>query len=159
MKNFTVLALSALLSLFHPKALYASSSLPMGLAERVGDAKAIFRGTVLENASYRDPADGGIYTRTLLRVDESLKGTFPQNIKLVHRGGVFDGEAEINGFAPRFNVNEERLVFLEARQDGTLFAYRGRSERDPAASAGEGKCLFPIRGGDAGGGSPYRIRC
>lgn len=125
MSRFPAFILFNLISLVFSSSLFASSSLPLSLEEGIAGAKAIFRGTVLEKISYRNPADGAIYTRTILRVDEALKGSFPQNIQLIHRGGVVDGEAEIDGFAPRFQLDEERLVFLAAREDGTLFAYDG----------------------------------
>ena len=125
MSRFPAFILFNLIALVFSSSLFASSSLPLSLEERIAGAKAIFRGTVLEKISYRNPADGAIYTRTILRVDEALKGSFPQNIQLIHRGGVVDGEAEMDGFAPRFQLGEERLVFLDAREDGTLFAYDG----------------------------------
>src|ERR1044071_1357074 len=70
-------------------------------------------------------ADGGIYTRTLLRVDEAIKGTFPAVVALVHRGGVVDGAGEADGFAPQFRIGDERLLFLSRRADRTLFAMEG----------------------------------
>ena len=123
-KSFSFILIN-LIALFFSASLFASSSLPLSLDERIVRAKAIFRGTVLEKISFRNPADNGIYTRTILRVDEALKGRFPQNIQLIHRGGVVDGEGEIDSFAPKFQVEEVRLVFLDARNDGTLFAYDG----------------------------------
>ena len=86
---------------------------------------AIFRGTVLSTQSYVDPADGQIYTRTVLRVDEVFKGTLPPLVKLVHRGGTVGDRGEMDGFAPQFKVGEERLLLVSRRADGTLYATRG----------------------------------
>ncbi len=124
--RFLFFLLANLVALFSSTLLFASSTLPLNWGERIDLAQAIFRGTVLEKTSFRNPADHGIYTKTIFRVDEGLKGIFPKNIQLIHRGGVVDSEGEMDGLSPQFKVGEERLVFLDARGDGTLMAYDGR---------------------------------
>jgi hypothetical protein len=98
---------------------------------------AIFRGTVLSTQSYEDAADGQIYTRTVLGVDEVFKGTLPPLVKMVHRGGTVGDKGEMDGFAPQFKVGEERLVLVSGRADGTLYATRGGASalRLPAQSS------------------------
>ena len=103
----------------------ASSFLPATTERQIQISAAIFRGTVLSTVSYEDPADGQIYTRTVLRVDEVFKGTLPPLVKLVHRGGTVGDKGEIDGFAPQFKVGEERLVLVSRRADGALYATRG----------------------------------
>ena len=90
-----------------------------------------------EHPSYEDPADGQIYTRTVLGVDEVFKGTLPPLVKLVHRGGTVGDKGEMDGFAPQFKVGEERLVLVSRRADGTLYATRGGASalRLPAESS------------------------
>jgi hypothetical protein len=103
----------------------SSSLLPISTARHIEVSAAVFRGTVVDMQSYEDPADSGIYTRTMVRVDEVFKGTLPPLVKLVHRGGSVGDRGEMDGFAPRFTVGEERLLFVSRRADGTLYATRG----------------------------------
>jgi hypothetical protein len=103
----------------------ASSFLPATTERQIQMSAAIFRGTLLSTVSYEDPADGQIYTRTVLRVDEVFKGTLPPLVKLVHRGGTVGDKGDIDGFAPQFKVGEERLVLVSRRADGALYATRG----------------------------------
>lgn len=105
----------------------ASISLPASLEENSAAATAIFHGTVLKNQSYRNPADGVIYTRTTLRVDETFKGRCPGVITVVHRGGAVEGVGLLDDSAPRFQVGEERLLFVSRRADRTLFAAQGEN--------------------------------
>lgn len=103
-----------------------SSSVLHRSPERLAElADAICAGTVIEARSFRHAGDRGIYTETLVRVEQALKGRFPAVIRLVHRGGVLENEGELDGFAPRFRSGEERLLFLSRRADGTLYATQG----------------------------------
>ncbi|MFM8471031.1 MAG: hypothetical protein ACKODH_13890, partial [Limisphaerales bacterium] len=54
--------------------------------------------------SFRSEADAGIYTRTWLRVNEALKGTFPTTITVVHRGGRVGEVGEVASDAPTLRV-------------------------------------------------------
>lgn len=92
--------------------------------ERVQSAAAICHATVLGTESFRG-ADGGICTRTWLRVNEVFKGRFPANITVVHRGGQVGEEGEVSSEAPKLNVGDERLFLLGQRADGTLFVDNG----------------------------------
>jgi hypothetical protein len=138
--SWTAISLLFLFSSFtNILASLAGLSAPM---EQFALSDAVFRGTVLENTSYRDAADGLIYTRTLLRVDEPLKGHLPPVIRLVHRGGTLEDVGQTDGLTPQFRVAEERLVYAKRRRDGTLFATLG----NPSAvrlwrSAGSGAFL------------------
>ena len=108
-----------------PAGARASSVLPMSLDDHLQQAGAVFRGTVLEVKSFKNPADGMICTRTLLRVDEAFKGKHPTVIKLVHRGGEVDGIGMMDDLSPRFKAGEECVLFVSRRSDGTLFADQG----------------------------------
>lgn len=103
--------------------------------ERVQNAAAICHATVLGAESFRG-ADGGIYTRTWLRVNEAFKGKFPATITVVHRGGKVGGEGEVSSDAPKLNAGDERLFLLGQRADGTLFVDNGSSGAPPLARAG-----------------------
>ena len=104
---------------------HASSVLPALLDDHATSAAAIFQGTVLKVQSYRNAADGLIYTRTTLRVDEAFKGRCPAVITVVHRGGAVDGVGMTDDAAPQFRAGEERLLFVSRRADRTLFAAQG----------------------------------
>ena len=103
----------------------ASSVLPTSLEDHAAAATAIFQGTVLKMQSFRNPADGFIYTRTTLRVDEAFKGRCPAVVTVVHRGGAVDGVGMTDDAAPQFQAGEERLLFVSRRADRTLFATQG----------------------------------
>jgi Matrixin len=96
-------------------------------AQKIGSSDAAFRGVVIGIHSYRNPADGQIYTRTALRVEEVFKGRVPSVVQLVHRGGVVGNRGEVNDFSPQFSPGEECLCFVSRRKDGTLFATGGWS--------------------------------
>ena len=104
---------------------WATSVVPQTPAQLTALAGAVCRGTVLEVTSFRAATDGGIRTRTLVRVDEMLKGKFPPVVALVHRGGMIGNRGEHDSSSPVFKVGEERLLFLTRRADGTLFAAEG----------------------------------
>ena len=107
------------------QSIVASSIIPLSTAEHVAASSAVFRGVVVGQDCYRDTADGLIYTRTSLRVVESLKGTFPRIIAVVHRGGVIGEDREFQGNSPLFAQTEERLVFVVRRADGKLTGTQG----------------------------------
>lgn len=92
--------------------------------ERVQNAAAICHATVLGTESFRG-ADGGLHTRTWLRVNEAFKGTFPATITVVHRGGRVGEEGEVSSDAPKLQPGEERLLLLGRRTDGSLFVDNG----------------------------------
>jgi len=103
----------------------ASMVLPLATEDQLRLADAVCRGTVTGVESYRDSADGLIYSRATVQVDETFKGKFPPSVALVHHGGELDGISEIDGFNPQFKIGEERLLFLSRRADGRLFATQG----------------------------------
>jgi len=103
----------------------ASMVLPLATDDQLRLSEAVCRGTVTGVESYRDPADGLIYSRATLQVDETFKGKFPPLVTLVHHGGELDGMSQMDGFNPQFKVGEERLLFLSRRADGRLFATQG----------------------------------
>jgi hypothetical protein len=97
---------------------------PLTPDERVQNAFAISQATVLGAESFRS-VEGGLRTRTFLRVDAALKGTFPGTIAVVHRGGRLTDQGEVASDAPKLAVGEQRLFLLGLRADGTLFVDGG----------------------------------
>ena len=97
---------------------------PVSTAQQVTRAAAICRATVVGQESFV-AADGGIQTRTALRVDEVMKGTFPAVVAVVHRGGFVGTRCETFSTNPKLRMGEERLLFLGRRADGTLYAEGG----------------------------------
>src|SRR5581483_8926722 len=104
----------------------ASSVLPLSLDEHVRDANAVFRGTVVGMSSFKD-ADGLIYTRTSLRVDEALKGKFPAVVLTVHRGGTVKNRDDFYGLSPRFKFGQQYLVFVVRGAIGRLSCVQGQA--------------------------------
>lgn len=102
-----------------------SSALHADIERQIEMADSIFRGTVVKVEPFLNEADGGIYTRTVVQVADVLKGKLPAVIELVHFGGAIEGIGIDNCAAPRFQVGEERLLFVRRRHDGTLGTVAG----------------------------------
>src|SRR5260370_36304539 len=90
----------------------ASMVLPLATDDQLRLSEAVCRGTVTGGESYRDPADGLIYSRAMLQVDEKFKGKLPPVVTLVHHGGEVDGMSGINGFNPQLQARRERVLVL-----------------------------------------------
>ncbi len=135
MKRFT-LALAVAAVLVASQTSFALTLAPATPDERVANAVAICHATVLGSESFRSATDGGIYTRTWLRVNEALKGKFPATISVVHRGGRVGEEGEVSSDAPKLQPGDERLFLLGQRADGTLFVDNGASGAPLLARAG-----------------------
>ena len=108
--------------------------------QRVQSAVAICHATVLGAECFRGE-NGGVYTRTWLRVNEAFKGVFPPIITVVHRGGQFGEEGEVSSDTPRLEVGDERLFLLGQRADGSLFVDDGSVGAPRLAPAGGLKTL------------------
>jgi hypothetical protein len=103
----------------------ASSILPITPDENFDAADAVCRATVIGIQSYREPSDGMIYTRTLLRVDEGFKGKFAPTLAIVHRGGTADGIGLFDDASPQFKAGDESILFLSQRNGGKLSVRNG----------------------------------
>jgi hypothetical protein len=123
----------------------AATFLPFTDEEHINGAVAICRGTIVETRCHRSPQDGRLYTRTLVRVDESLKGRLPAVITLVHRGGVLEDEGETDGCSPTFRVGEQRLLLLSRRADGTWHATYGGASALPLVTERAAQLVRKIR--------------
>jgi hypothetical protein len=134
-RHTATVAVAALLCLAIPLLAPASLVLPINTDRHVQISGAVFRGAVVDAQAYEDPADGGIYTRTVVRVDEVFKGKVPSLVSLVHRGGTIGERGEASGLAPQLAAGEERLFFVSRRTDGTLSATRGFASALPLSAA------------------------
>jgi hypothetical protein len=106
---------------------WASSVLPVSTDRHLQISAAVFRGAVTALQSFQDPADGHIYTRATIRVDEVFKGKLPAAVKLVHVGGTVGNRGEMDDLAPQLKAGEERLFLVSRREDGTLYATLGEA--------------------------------
>jgi hypothetical protein len=130
---------SCLTASFHSS---ASSVLPTGTAELVEVSVAVFRGQVIRSSCFRD-ADGLIYTRTSLRVDEPFKGTFPEVLDVVHRGGQMGNDDDFYGLSPRFETGQEYLLFVIRRSDGKLESTQGHASAIQLQQTDSGEFVSP----------------
>jgi len=103
----------------------ASMTLHLSIEHHLRLAEAVCRGTVVRVECFKDAGDGHLYTRTQVRVNEVFKGRFPAVVTLTHRGGTWGRQGELDGWAPQFNVGEERLLFLARQRHGRLQALDG----------------------------------
>lgn len=106
---------------------WATSVLPVSTDRHLQISAAVFRGAVTGLQSFQDPADGHIYTRATVRVDEVFKGKLPAAVKLVHVGGTVGNRGEMDDLAPQLKVGEERLFFVSRRKNRTLYATLGEA--------------------------------
>ncbi len=121
---------------------FASSQIKLSTDQQLQLAVAVCRGTVVQVDSFRGD-DGMIHTRTLVRVDETLKGKFPAVVKLIHLGGTVGDRTDQDSFSPQFRVGEERLLFLSRAPDKTLFSMQGEPTAIHLKRSGANADLVP----------------
>ena len=84
-------------------------------------AELIVIGTVLSAYSERDVFTGDVYTFISIRVSDHMKGTNRSRvIELKTLGGATKDQMMYIPGAPDFHKNEEVMLFLERRPDGSL---------------------------------------
>lgn len=115
---------AALLAAISPSVTRATLVESVPTEVSVSRAAAICRATVVGQESFVG-TDGGIHTRTALRVDEVMKGRFPTVVAVVHAGGQVGTRRVTFSDNPNFQLGEERLLFLGRRADGILYAQGG----------------------------------
>lgn len=108
------------------RTVFASATLPASTAQQMESAAAVFRGTVVGISTAR-AADGLIYTRTSLRVDESFKGLLPEIVAVEHRGGQVGSEEEFFGLSPKLVAGGEYLLFVRRTADQKLGCQHGHA--------------------------------
>lgn len=119
----TVLVLCLLVSFQRSN---ASSTLPTATSDLFDDSAAVFRGRVVGIEIYRDE-NGLIFTRTSLRVLETLRGVCPTVIAVEHRGGQLDHEDQFFGLSPKLLPQAEYLLFVKRNAAGKLESVSGHA--------------------------------
>lgn len=120
MRGKIVLGFVALL--FSTQALFGLSVKALTNEQLTQTAEVIVIGRVLSAYSDSDPTTHRIYTFTNIRVNEYLKGKErPRNIVLKTIGGVKGNLGSMVEGAADFYRDEEVMLFLERRSDGSLF--------------------------------------
>jgi hypothetical protein len=78
------------------------------------NSEVIISGKVIHKASSWNKSKSRIYTRTTVQVDEYLKGSHSESsVDIISPGGEVGDVGEIYSHMPRFEDNEEVLVFLK----------------------------------------------
>jgi len=79
-----------------------------------GKADVIITGKVMQMESSWNASRTRIYTKTTVRVEEFMKGNNNENnIEITHPGGEVGDVGELYTHMPKFEYNEEVLVFLK----------------------------------------------
>jgi hypothetical protein len=82
------------------------------------EADVIVTGKVTEKESSWNKSKTRIYTRTIIEVDESLKGTNNQiSVEVISPGGEVGEVGELYSHMPRFSDDEEVLLFLKKNEN------------------------------------------
>ena len=77
-------------------------------------ADVILIGKVVKKESGWNASKTRIFTKTTIKAEEYIKGTYNENLlEVVYPGGEIDGVGEIYTHMPKFEDNEEALIFLK----------------------------------------------
>ena len=93
---------------------FATSVLPVDLAQMIDQAAVAFQGTVVDVHSGRDPQTGLLVTMTTFRVDDVLKGSVPSSYTIKQIGGE-DASTGLRFRAigvPTYKVGETYVLFM-----------------------------------------------
>jgi hypothetical protein len=120
MKPLRSLAFLCLLALALP-GLRATTVIPPTFDQLVGDADAIFEGTVtaMHSEWTGDGADRHIVTYVTFKVEDAIKGALGAEYTLRMFGGTVDGHTIEVTDAPRFKVDDRDILFVT--HNGTQF--------------------------------------
>lgn len=104
-----------------------AQSLPTDIKDLSKGADAIFTGQVINQKSDWNKDKTMIFTEVTIRVDEYLKGNNNEKIiKVLHPGGEVGEVGELYTHMPRFDSNEEMLLFVKKNdQSGNYNVFQG----------------------------------
>ena len=109
--------------------------LPEDLAR---ESDAVFVGKTLGSSCGRTA--GGLVTRTIFKVEETISGNPPKFLRLEHEGGSIDGKTRYRSDMPRFKPGVSYLVFA-SEQDRVLRCTHGLAGIRTAPPKGADKKL------------------
>ena len=89
---------------------------PSKMQELSAQADLILTGKVAENKSSWNENKSRIFTTTTLRVNEYLKGNNGGTVAVITPGGEIGKVGELYSDVPKFDVNEDVLLFLKKDQ-------------------------------------------
>jgi hypothetical protein len=102
----------------------ASVVVSESLKEMTHGAQRIVRGFVVNTQATRDAHTGNISTYVDLEVAENLKGSAGKTLRIRVSGGEVGNVSQEVAGAPRFEVGQDVLLFLEASRDSELYLVR-----------------------------------
>lgn len=92
--------------------------------QKVSEADAIVRGSLISSESRRDPDGRWIRTWSTFSVSEVLKGgAGTSTVTIVTPGGEVDGIHQESVGAPSFDPGREQVIFLKQSAEGTIPLY------------------------------------
>jgi hypothetical protein len=101
------------------------------ISDLLGRSDAVCIGTVLNNRALEKGPGRRIFTATGFTVGETFRGMFGETVRAEHRGGELDGRGEEYCGRPVFRRGETYLLFLNRREDGTLYCAARMPDTDP----------------------------
>ena len=104
-------------SVFSPR-VEATTVKQLGLEQMVRGAHRIILGRCVSRETYWNKTRTRIFTATRFAVEEDPKGGSLEVATVVTVGGTLDGLPQVVSGTPRFRVNQEVLLFLEAGKSG-----------------------------------------
>jgi hypothetical protein len=159
MKNLLFLAFCALILTSTEPSARADRMKPIAVETLAARADWILQGTVLSISSQKD-AEGRIYTKVELQVDEAWKGTVTSNrFTIVHGGGVVGDEQTSVSGQVEFKVGEEVVVYLvrNPRGDGVCIGLSQGKFKVTRDASGQKTVKNPFHGqGSDDGPAPGR---
>jgi len=99
---------------------HATTVLAVPVPELAKGSPVVVRGVVESRKTAWDAAHLNIETRTTVRVTRRFKGEAPAHVVVSQVGGELDGKGQYVPGDATFDVNEDVVLFLEARPDGTF---------------------------------------
>lgn len=90
----------------------------VSLPQLGADAGLVVRGEVVASHSFWNPTRTRILTEVTVSVEESFKGSAPQEVRIVQMGGELDGMKMTVAGSLSWQTNEEVVLFLQRSLPG-----------------------------------------
>jgi hypothetical protein len=115
----------------------ATISRAMPFADKVDNASAIVVGKCVDQSSRWDAAGKWILTYSTFRIEKSIKGGPAQEITLVTPGGEVNGIHQETIGVPKFDIGDDRVVFVKNTRVGPTVLYFEQGTYDIETIRGE----------------------